>query len=283
MTQLNTKASKLCGTEDQLQVTQTKLSEATAQLQLKEEASSVATTSELKAELNKREKKISQLEETTASLELVLEQANVASLQAELQEVKRKGEVAVTSLEAKMSAMEHKSDHLEARLKEQLAKAASLEKCLHSPCTCNRSIVICLLHKVIDEGVWEEPAEGFSWSVHYLKCWTCFLLECIDSNGSAGTRPPSCQCRGHFFSQSSILEYQHKQNMLQWVISALSLCWQTEQNDALAQISVTSSTIAATVTCSYFVPRPTSQLDYITATRFWVRDYFLRIRADSIE
>ena len=31
------KASKLCGTEDQLQVTQTKLSEATAQLQLKEE------------------------------------------------------------------------------------------------------------------------------------------------------------------------------------------------------------------------------------------------------
>eukprot|EP00731_Ephydatia_muelleri_P000215 Em0001g215a len=192
-------ASKLCGTEDQLQITQTKLSEATAQLQLKEEehkklqqscddlnrqlseekASSVAMTSELKAELNKREEKISQLEETTASLEkeqetlkqeLVLEQANVASLQAELQEVKRKGEVAVTSLEAKvvsreaelqvqskalqaqinehnktrhqletklanqvtlheeMSAMKHKSDHLEARLKEQLAKAASLEK-----------------------------------------------------------------------------------------------------------------------------------------------------------
>ncbi|KAL5515142.1 hypothetical protein EMCRGX_G000267 [Ephydatia muelleri] len=191
---MTNEASKLCGTEDQLQVTQTKLSEATAQLQLKEEEhrklqqfyddlnrklseeKGVATTSELKAELNKREKKISQLEETTASLELVLEQANVASLQAELQEVKRKGEVAVTSLEAKacylsttdllprprsmktrldiditkvanqvilheeMSAMEHKSDHLEARLKEQLAKAASLEKCLHSPCTCNRRV-----------------------------------------------------------------------------------------------------------------------------------------------
>eukprot|EP00731_Ephydatia_muelleri_P000179 Em0001g179a len=256
-----TKASKLCGTEDQLQVTQTKLSEATAQLQLKEEehrklqqscddlnrqlseekASSVAMTSDLKAELNKREEKISQLEKTTASLEkeqerlkqeLVLEQANVASLQAELQEVKRKGEVAVTSLEAKvvsreaefqvhskalqtqinehkthqletklanqvilhkeMSAMGHKSDHLEARLKVKTSTSTEILQLDE------------MLNEVMDEGVWEEPAEGFSWSVHYLKCWTCFLLECIDGNGSVGTRPPSCQCRAQVMEDAAV-------------------------------------------------------------------------------
>ena len=192
-------ASKLCGTENQLQVTEKKLSEATALLQLKEEehrklqqscddlncqlleekTSCVAMTSELKVELNKKEEKISQLEETTASLEkeherlkheLGLKQANVTTLQAKLEEVKRKGAEAVTSLEAKvvsreaelqvqskalqaqisehnktrhqlelklanqvtlheeMSSMKLKSDHLETRLKEQLAKTAHLEK-----------------------------------------------------------------------------------------------------------------------------------------------------------
>ncbi|KAL5515139.1 hypothetical protein EMCRGX_G000264 [Ephydatia muelleri] len=206
-----------------------------------EKASSVAMTSDLKAELNKREEKISQLEKTTASLEkeqerlkqeLVLEQANVASLQAELQEVKRKGEVAVTSLEAKvvsreaefqvhskalqtqinehkthqletklanqvilhkeMSAMGHKSDHLEARLKVKTSTSTEILQLDE------------MLNEVMDEGVWEEPAEGFSWSVHYLKCWTCFLLECIDGNGSVGTRPPSCQCRAQVMEDAAV-------------------------------------------------------------------------------